>query len=308
MQIKNYNINNYQRSHNLINKEAYMKNLFIRILSLTLALLMLFAFTACKDEKEDEKGDTPADDTGEDKDPSGWFEKEEEEEPGEEDDPLAGGEDEEEWVYEGIQWVITRGGGCFIHKYQVDGTEYHWIADNDGKTWNWLARATNWETKEDYALEEGTIEVVVTSRANTGVVFGAVGMGIPQNGGGQPTVSTGAGIFYYYAGFNHVDGTFGLYVDDTDEKLNTPKPISVATITDIIPNWDPTSDLNIKVEFTKAGKIKVYLNDALFVDVENYTPYGTQFGMLVANDEGFTKLEDIGQLKSYIFTPAGAEE
>lgn len=306
-----------------------MKNLIIRLLSLALVFCMVFAFAACKDEGTDDQGATPpaTEDPAGDDNP-GWFDKDDEntnpgtgngdsnttgpcdvcvDEDGDLTCDVCGGEVEpEEWVYDGIEWQITRGGGCFKTQYQVNGTEYHVVADNAGATYNWLAQANKWSADyayEDLVLEEGTIEAKLTTRVNTGVIFGATGLNIPQNGSGNPTVSTGKDIFYYYIGIQPKTGTFGLYVDDTDDKLTTPKALNEVTITDIIPNFDITGEITIKVEFTKAGAVKISLNGTQIFDLTGYEPFGTEFGMMIANDTGFTKQEQVCELISYTYTP-----
>ncbi len=313
-----------------------MKNLIIRILSVALICCMVFSFAACKDKAADDQGTTPptAGDTNTGDDNGDWFEKDEgtgegtgEGEGDTTDEPcvacvdedgdltcdVCGGEVEpEEWVYNGIEWQITRGGGCFKLQYQVNGTEYHVVADNAGDTYNWLAQANEWSADyayENLVLEEGTIEAKLTTRVNTGVVFGATGMDLPRNSGDvpagttAPTVSSGKDIFYYYIGIKPKEGKFGLYVDDTDDKLTLPATIQEVTITDIIPTFDMNGEITIKVEFTKAGAVKISLNGTQIFDLTGYEPFGTEFGMMIANDNGFTKQEQVCELISYTYAP-----
>ncbi len=305
-----------------------MKNLIVRILSVALILCMVFSFAACKEEAAEDQGTTPPPAT-EDKD---WFEKEEGETPGTgegtgegdtTDEPCVACIDEDgdltcdvcggpvesaEWTYEGIEWNVTRGRAMITNMYQVDGTEYTWKADGDGKTYAWLAQATKWSSDysyEPYELEAGTIEAVLNG-SSTGVVFGATGLDIPRpNSTGNIPVTKGKDIFFYCVGYWSDSGTFGLYVDDSDEGWSgKPKTINEVTITDIIPNFDPSADITVKVEFTAAGKVTVWLNGTLVFEVLDCEYFGTEFGMLVGSCSNLAKDDKAGTLKSYTFTPA----
>lgn len=278
-----------------------MKNLFIKLLSLSLALLMIFAFVSCKDadkaDENKENGDTPADDTADDKGPNDWFDdtgSDDTTDEGEVDDPLDGEEDE--FTYDGIWWLTGRGGGFFKKTLKEDGNEFLWKSDAAGKTWKWIIRAGDWSTNADRALEEGTIEAVFTPGANIGIVFGGLGLELPKDGG--PNVLAQAGVTYYYAEVKN-NGTVSFHVDNGDEaKLNKVNEINIS---DIIPTFDANADIKLKVNFTKDGNIKIFVNDTEMLSLEGYVPFGTQFGMMVDDCSNLEAGAFVGTLKSFTY-------
>ncbi len=99
------------------------------------------------------------------------------------------------------------------------------------------------------------------------------------------SVSSLTDLKYSLISFVYVSGTPKLRFsyDDKVEASAIPTAISDIPLTDAKYGVDGTSDVTIKVEFTKDGDIAISYNGEKLIDVTGQTIYGKQLGIIPTN-------------------------
>ncbi len=189
-------------------------------------------------------------------------------------------------------WTAKRGGGNFTYP---SGKEFSWKTGSDGRTYEWpiLRKDT---------MEEGTITATVSPAGGIGIVFGASGLSSLSDS--TANVKNSDNVRYSLVVFEY-DGTapkLKFFYDDqvTGGATITPNsnmPLDAASL-----GIDGVSDVEIKVEFSKAGKMIAYINGAkTIIRNEGFPTFGNEYGMMVREKNYGTEnaSKEIGYVKSF---------
>lgn len=189
-------------------------------------------------------------------------------------------------------WTVKRGGGAFTYP---SGKEFSWKTDASGNTWEWPV------LRKD-TMEEGTITAKVSPKGGVGILFGASGLSSLSDS--TANVKNSDNVRYSLVVFEY-DGTNPKLKFFYDDKVaggatitpNSNMPLDAAAL-----GIDGVSDVEIKVEFTQAGKMIAYINGAkTIIRNEGFPTFGNEYGIMVrqinygADNAG----KEIGYVKSF---------
>ena len=184
-------------------------------------------------------------------------------------------------------WKGGNGSACFGYNPEI-ATELYMIADGNGKVFNW------WATYKT-PIEPNVISADFSPKANVGFFFGAT-----------ETILTAANLNnkndcckylrYYFANINYdvANDTYTLlFLNDNQEfgtsvplKSNTNNVVEAEVALDKATyGINGTDDINLKVDFTAAGDVKIYVNGIKVVDKTGLAPYGENIGIIAPTTE-----------------------
>ena len=200
----------------------------------------------------------------------------------------------------GKGWTTERGVGWV---YTSDDYLAYWKANTQyNTTYDWLSLKSG-------ALAEGTITAKVSAKGNVGILFGgsSVAAKVGDGAGATEGVSRADGVKFILVSLmvNSTATSLELYYDYNDaEHWTGDKKVTVA-LNDTPENAtkygiDGTTDVEIKVDFTAAGKITAYVNGEKAIESTDteYPTFGTEHGFVVRG-AAYTGTDMAGYIKTY---------
>lgn len=200
-------------------------------------------------------------------------------------------------------WKATRGGGNF---FTDANREFYWKANASGQTYDWPAVHTG-------SLEEGTITAKVSASGNIGIFFGGSGVAENVKDGGSNLVGAANTKFSWIV--LEVDPStkvskLRFYYDDDDaanvslgNNSQSNMPLNDTPENAAKYGIDGTSDVELKVEFTKAGKMIAYVNGVkTIIRNDGFPTFGNEYGMIVRGNSNYGAASantEVGYVKSF---------
>ncbi len=201
-------------------------------------------------------------------------------------------------------WNVVRGEGMVWYDDARD-VDFYWKADANGKTWDWPVFRND-------TMEEGTITAKISASGNIGIFFGALGIENVSDAGGK-NLTTAVDTRYSWIALEVAPDTGAAvlkFYHDDDTAAGVPLAdniLATVALNDTPENAtkygiDGSSDVELKVEFTMAGKVVAYVNGVETITKEGVTLFGTQYGMIIRSNTTYGTAKantEVGYVKNF---------